>query len=318
MRVGCHSRGLAIALILAAHGIFEPDGADIAQYLGFLVAHRVGIQRSGRFHGHQRKQLQQVVLEHVAHHAGLIVIATASAYIHILGHGDLDVGNVAPVPHRLEQRVGKTQEQDVLRGFFAEIVINAVHLMFPERLVHPVVQRDGGSEIMPEGFFDDDPPPAFGFGRHVGGGQIVAGGAIELRRGGQIIEAVGGLAFNLAQPPIHLVVIFRHFQVAPHVADARRKLGPRLFIEGAAIAAHALAQVFAEKIIAPVATRHANDPCAVPQAPFFTVVEQRGDQLALGQVAGGAKNDDGGGFRLGNLITHDGTRWLVVPLLAHQ
>jgi hypothetical protein len=85
--------------------------------LAFSLRTALASERSGRLHGHEREQLQEVVLEHVAQDAGLVVVAAAGADVDVLGHGDLDVGNVAPVPDGLEQRVGEPQEHDVLGGF---------------------------------------------------------------------------------------------------------------------------------------------------------------------------------------------------------
>src|SRR3546814_10863531 len=39
-----------------------------------LVAHRIGLEGIRRLHGDQAEQLQQVVLHHVAHGTGLVVI----------------------------------------------------------------------------------------------------------------------------------------------------------------------------------------------------------------------------------------------------
>ena len=107
LRIARDAFGGAVAVVLAAHDVFEADGADVAEDLGLFVADGVGVERSGRLHGHEREQLQQVVLEHVAQDAGLVVVAAAGADVDVLGHGDLDVGNIAPVPDGFEQRVGE-------------------------------------------------------------------------------------------------------------------------------------------------------------------------------------------------------------------
>ena len=73
-----------------------------------------------------------MVLEHVAQHAGGIVVVGAAADVDLLGHGDLHVVDVVAVPDRLEDRVGEPQHEDVLDRFLAEIVVDAVDLLLVE------------------------------------------------------------------------------------------------------------------------------------------------------------------------------------------
>ena len=77
-------------------------------------------------------ELQQVVLEHVAHDAGRVVVAGPAADVDFFGHGDLHVVDVVAVPDRLEDRVGEPQHEQVLHRFFAEVVVDAVDLPLAE------------------------------------------------------------------------------------------------------------------------------------------------------------------------------------------
>ena len=60
----------------------------------------------------------------------MIEVAAAAFHADGFGHRDLHVVDVAAVPDRLEDSVGEAERHDVLHGLFAEIVIDAVDLLF--------------------------------------------------------------------------------------------------------------------------------------------------------------------------------------------
>ena len=60
------------------------------------------------------------------------VVAAAVLHAHGLGHGDLHVVDVAPVPDRLEQGVGEAERQDVLHRLLAQVVVDAEDLALVE------------------------------------------------------------------------------------------------------------------------------------------------------------------------------------------
>ena len=146
------------AAILAAHGrscdiAIADDRLERAQHLELFVAQRIGIVGGRRLHGDEAEQLQHVVLDHVAQRAELVVIA-ARAGADRFGHRELDVVDMGRIPDRLEQRIGKAQRQQVLHRLFAEIVIDAVDLIFLEDLGDAVVDFLRRSEIVAERLFD--------------------------------------------------------------------------------------------------------------------------------------------------------------------
>ena len=69
-----------------------------------------------------------------------------------LGDGHVHVADIAPVPHRLEDRVGKTQGEHVLHGLLAHVVVDAVDLRLVEALVQRLVERLAVSRSRPKGF----------------------------------------------------------------------------------------------------------------------------------------------------------------------
>ena len=77
--------GLAVdeaAAVLGADDVLlqEVEGrrGDGAEDLDFLVADRLGVERGGRFHGGEGEELEEMVLEHVAGGAGVVVVAAAA------------------------------------------------------------------------------------------------------------------------------------------------------------------------------------------------------------------------------------------------
>ena len=108
-----------------------------------------------------------------------------------LGDGDLHVVDVAPVPDRLEDPVGEAEDQQVLHGLFAQVVIDPVDPVLLERAAQLPVQLAGRGQVAPEGFLHHHPPPAV----VVLGGQPAASQLLHHRReqlggGGQVEEDV--------------------------------------------------------------------------------------------------------------------------------
>ena len=105
------------------------------------------------------EQLQQMVLEHVAHDAGFLVVLAAIFDADRLRRRDLHVVDPLPVPDRLEDRVGKAQNQHVLHRLLAEIMIDAIRLMLGEQPEHEIVERQRALEAAAERLLDDDARP---------------------------------------------------------------------------------------------------------------------------------------------------------------
>ena len=76
-----------------------------------------------------------MVLDHIAHGAGFFVVLTSGIDADILRDRDLDIVHVAAVPDRLEDAVAEAEHHDVLDGLLAEVVINAIDLVFSKGLI---------------------------------------------------------------------------------------------------------------------------------------------------------------------------------------
>ena len=63
----------------------------------------------------------------------LLVVRAATLDADLLGHGDLHVVDVLPVPQRLEDAVGEAEDEQVLDRLLAEVVVDAIDLLLDER-----------------------------------------------------------------------------------------------------------------------------------------------------------------------------------------
>ncbi len=166
---------------------------------------------------------------------------------------------IAPVPYRLEDRVRKTQGEDVLHGLFAHVMVDPVDLRLVEALVQGLVERHRRLEVTAEGLLDDKP------GEAAPGPGVVEAVAGEAARylaekrgnGGEVKDPVPG------RPPSRFVGAVEHGQhlghlfeggvvvvVARHVAEPLDELGPDRLRVG-----HSLETVVPELVVGPLGPR---------------------------------------------------------------
>ena len=113
---------------------------DGVQDLRLLVADGVGVEGDGRLHRRQCDQLQQMVRHHVAQRARAFVVTASLFDTDFLSGGNLHALDVTAIPDGFEDAVTKTKHQDVLDRFFAEIVIDAVDLIFVQDLLDFLIE----------------------------------------------------------------------------------------------------------------------------------------------------------------------------------
>src|ERR1019366_950142 len=154
-----------------------------------------------------------MILHHVAQSSGVVVITAAMFDAHRFGDGDGDIVNVAAVPERLEQRIGKTKGQNVLHRFLAEIVINPKDLRFVKAGGENGVQGAGRFQVVADRLLDHDPRP-FAIARQSGLAEIFWNFAEHARRCGHVENAAG------FRPPLF-------FQLRALFAEGSISLEPR-------------------------------------------------------------------------------------------
>ncbi|CAB4932763.1 unannotated protein [freshwater metagenome] len=207
---------------------------------------------------------------------------------------DLNVIDEVAVPDRLEQPVGETERQDVLRRFLAEEVIDSIDLFFVEGLVQASVQVDCALQIGSERLLHDDARSL----DQVCGGERIHYGQCSSRRNRQVVQPLGvasefdlGLGYrgtqrrrpgflrDIRQPRCELPPLF----VADFTTGVRID---RFASEGAKfVGGHLLER----------GTHHANVRCQLGQRQ----VHHPGQQFPLGQISGRPEQDDDLGWKFG-------------------
>ena len=195
---------LAVAFQAALRGVLAAD----AVAGGALAAHRferlqqrqlggvdaLGIGACRLFHRGVAQHLHDVVLQHVSQGAGAVVKAAALFHTQRFGGGDFHRAHIIAVPQRLKHRIAKAQWQQVLQAFFAQIMVDAVDLVFAEMAADGLADGAGGRKIGAQRFFQHDAHL-----RRIESdrGQIGAGVGEKFGRGGKIDDN------TLRLPPLH-------------------------------------------------------------------------------------------------------------------
>src|SRR5574338_162029 len=97
-----------------------------------------------------------MVRHHVAKSTCFFVEARSVLNPKSFGCRNLHIVDMLAVPHRLKNRVTKAEHQDVLHGFFAEVVVDAVDVALVEHSTYPLVEFTRAFKVMAEGLFQDD------------------------------------------------------------------------------------------------------------------------------------------------------------------
>ena len=297
--------------VLAANGVREDflrrEGLNRVQNFGLLVADFVGVEGDGRLHGGHGKELEEMVGNHVAEGASGFVEAAAMLDADGFGSGDLNVVDVVAVPERFDDVVGKPENHDVLDGFFAEVVVNAVNLFFGEDFLEVAIELNGGLQVVAKGLFDDDAGPftVFFLG-HSGGAKLLDDGGEKAWGDGEVKEIVAAATVSFVngfELSLEAFVSFGISEVTGYKIDALDKPVPHLQVDriGGELR-HLGGQRLAEGLSSSPAAGNTDDGEVLRQNIFLREVEQGREQLALGQVSGGAEDDHGtGGGGTGSL-----------------
>ena len=112
-------------------------------------------------------------------------------HAHLFGDSDGHVIHIAPVPDWLEQRIGKTECEEVLHRLFAQVMVDAEDLGFLKAAGECAVQRQGRLQVIPNRFLDDDSRP-FPVGCQAG---IVQEGRDFAKQGGRRGHVENALGF---------------------------------------------------------------------------------------------------------------------------
>ena len=94
-----------------------------------------------------------MVLHHVACRACCIIEVAATFDAQLLGDGNLHMPDATTPPEWLEQHIAETQRHQVLHRFLAQIMIDAIDLMFFEHSRNGLIDAFGRREIVTQWLF---------------------------------------------------------------------------------------------------------------------------------------------------------------------
>ena len=134
-------------------------GLDRVDHLDLLLANVVRRKCRRRLHRHERQYLQQMRLDHVANRPNAIVVGGAMPDAQRFRRCDLHVIDVAMIPQRLEDRIGKTKHQQTLHNLLAQVVVDSIDRVFLEHAAQREIQPRSRLNIVAERLLDDDSLP---------------------------------------------------------------------------------------------------------------------------------------------------------------
>ncbi len=196
----------------------------------------------------------------------------------------VDMGGI---PDRLVQRIGKAQRHQVLDGFLAQIMIDAVDLVFAEVPADRDVQFMRAGKVVADRLFDHQPRALADHAVRVQLLRYVA----EDRRPDRQVE--GAHPVIIAQQRLEFVPALFGLGINRNVVQALDELLdlPVIAIGFLDVLVQRLTGEVAELVRAHVGARRADDARAADDLAVRSAVVKRRDQLAFGKVAGTAEND---------------------------
>src|ERR1700683_500772 len=286
--------------VLSSNGAMEHllygHGRDGAKHLGLFVANDVRVKGTGRLHGHQGDELEDVVGDHVAQGTRLIVIAATHFHTHLFGDGNLHMVNVAAIPGRLKNAIGKTQGQNVLDGFFPEIMVDPIDLIFAQFLLDFAIQRFRRGKVTAKRlFYDHASPAAFGLVYQTGFAQLRDYYAEEFGSNGKIVQKIAASAMllvNFQELFLELAECGSIVEVAAEIIDtAQEPISRREIAVLGEKSLEGVSHLLAKILVAGSGSAKTENGKFLRQQVFLREVVEGRKKLSLGQVAAGAKHN---------------------------
>src|SRR5262245_56120825 len=97
-----------------------------------------------------------MIRDHIAKRAGLFVVTSAVADPQRFRRGDLNVVDTVAIPDWLKHRIAKSKHNEVLNRLFAQVMVDAVHLMFLECSRNEDVEAASRVQVVSERFFNNN------------------------------------------------------------------------------------------------------------------------------------------------------------------
>ena len=94
------------------------------QHFHLLVANGFTVRSDRRLHRQVAQHLEEMILNHVADGAGLIVERAAALHPEVLGHRNLHALYVVAIPERLHERICKAEDDQVVHRPLAQVMVD--------------------------------------------------------------------------------------------------------------------------------------------------------------------------------------------------
>src|SRR5215471_2049044 len=153
LRIRRHAFLLQVTPKLATDKILRFQRWNSFEDFNLFVPKGFTIGSNRRLHRQVNQDLEQMVLNHVADGAGLIIERSPALNPEILRHGDLYALDLIAVPERLEERILEAEEHHIMNGAFSQIMIDAEDVLFVESAEQNLVKRLRRGKVVTEGFF---------------------------------------------------------------------------------------------------------------------------------------------------------------------
>jgi hypothetical protein len=286
-----------------AGGVLTPDElicgerAHSFEQFRLAVANVLRRERVRRLHRHERENLEQVILDHVAQRPGLLVVAAAAFDARGLGHCDLDMVDRVAAPRPLDHRVGKPEDQDVLHRLLPHVMVDPEDPRLFEDLAHDSAEPARARQVVPDRLLEHDPrvrsqarladPPDDRRERRGRRGAIEQQPTLRAELGVERHESLAQYAEGVR------VVEWRR-----DVGEPSRERLPAPLVQP--VAGEPLDPgpgVFVETRVADVTPARTDDRAALRQQALVGQVVERRKQLTASQIAGRAEDDQRLGWR---------------------
>src|SRR4029453_4624027 len=155
-RIGGHAGFLPVTTKLTANKILCLQRPNSLQDLNLFVADRFTIGSHRWLHRQVHQNLEQVILNHVADRAGLIVERPPALNSEVFRHGYLYALDLIPVPERLQNCILEPQENHVTHRSFPQVMIDAEDVLLVESTEQNPIELLCRNEVVTERFFNDD------------------------------------------------------------------------------------------------------------------------------------------------------------------
>src|SRR5215471_3375955 len=211
--------------------------------------------------------------------------------------------DIVAIPQRLENSVAEAQNEQILYGVFAQVVIDAVDLILFEDVVDNLVQLLCRNQVAAERLFNNDPHPCFRIARprKARAAELLDDVDVNFGWSGKIKDSIAAkivrsIEFNEA--PGELGVGFLVAVVSWTIKKIRREFVPFARVDRPAFrnGLGSFTGRVAERLVRHRGAREAYDRVAFAERIMRREIEECRNDLAFREVSGSAEKNDGARF----------------------